>query len=243
MAQNINLYSRGRKKSTELFSARGVVLIALALTLGFGLLALTEIQRTGTLRTQIASAKTESERLTRLLKEIPTDASQSERLAAEERDIKALEIVAARLTAGVLGRAGSFTESLKGLGRATREGVWLTGIKLHQASGRLVLEGKALDAARVPLLIEALSQQPQFAGTAFAALDIKRDEAHADSGVVLFRITSQDAQPLAVLDTPKAKAAPRATAHAKSALNTMKSKPDGGAQPNGGVQPNGSSKP
>lgn len=146
----------------------------------------------------MANSKAEIERLGRLLKEVPTEDSQSDRFAAEERDIKTLEAVAARLTAGVLGRAGSFTESLKGLGRATHDGVWLTGIKLHQASGRLSLEGKALDAARVPMLIAALSQEPQFAGTAFATLDIKRDEARSDSSVVNFRITSLESQAFSV---------------------------------------------
>ncbi len=200
MAQNINLYSRSRASRPELFSVRGVVLITVALLLGFGLLGLAEMRHTTALRHQIASDKAESERLSRLLKQLPTDTNQSDQLLAEERDIKALEAVAARLTAGVLGRAGSFTETLKGLGRATREGVWLTGIKLHQASGRLTLEGKALDAARVPQLMGALGEQPEFSGTAFAALDIKREEGGQPSdAVVRFRISSLEAQALSLL--------------------------------------------
>lgn len=208
MAQNINLYSRSRQKRAELFSARGVALIAVSLVLGFGVLALAEMQHTSTLRARIAAAKAESERLARLLKQLPTETNQSDQLAAEERDVKALEAVAARLTAGVLGRSGSFTESLKGLGRALHEGVWLTGIKLHQASGRLALEGRALDAARVPRLIEALGQQPEFAGTAFAALDIKREERATPSGeaVVSFRITSLESPALSLASTPTDKA-------------------------------------
>lgn len=221
MAQNINLYQRVRKSNGAVFSSQGVVLITLSLLLGFGLLVLAEGRRTTTLRNQVAHNKAEIERLGRLLKEVPTEDTQSDRLAAEERDIKTLEVVAARLTSGVLGRAGSFTESLKGLGRATHDGVWLTGIKLHQASGRLSLEGKALDAARVPMLIAALSQEPQFAGTAFATLDIKRDEARSDSSVVNFRISSLESQAFSVPgSTPGTKAksaAPEATPAAASA--------------------------
>ena len=192
MAQNINLHSRGRKARGEVFSARGIFSIAFALVLGFGLLHWAETRRTSSLHAQAASDKTEGERLQRLLKQLPADAGQSEELAVEDRDIAALETVAARLTAGVLGRAGSFTDALKGLGRATTEGVWLTGIKLHQGSGRMALEGKALDAARVPALMAALGTQPQFAGTAFAALDIKRDETRPDDSAIHFRITSME---------------------------------------------------
>ncbi len=204
MAHNINLYSRGRKSRAEMFSARGVALITLALLLGFGLLGLSEVRHTAALHNQIASDKAESERLGRALKQLPTESNHSDQLTAEERDIKTLEAVAARLTAGVLGRAGSFTETLKGLGRATHQGVWLTGIKLHQASGRLALEGKALDAARVPALIAALGEQAEFAGTAFAALEITREEGSGSSGRtgdawVQFRITSLEAQGLSLL--------------------------------------------
>ncbi len=233
MAHNINLYSRARKSRAEMFSARGVVLIALALLLGFGLLGLSEIRHTATLRNQIASDKAESERLARALKQLPTETNQSDQLTAEERDIKALEAVAARLTAGVLGRAGSFTETLKGLGRATHEGVWLTGIKLHQASGRLTLEGKALDAARVPALMGALGEQPEFAGTAFAALDIKREEGASSSGRagdawVQFRITSLEAQALSLLGTT-AQAAVRPTSATAQAQAHITRKAGGSA--------------
>ncbi len=222
MAQNINLYNRARKSNTDLFSPQGVVLITLALLLGFGLLALSENRRTATLRNQVASHKAEIERLGRLLKEVPSDSSQSDQLTHEERDIKTLEAVAARLTSGVLGRAGSFTETLKGLGRATHDGVWLTGIKLHQASGRLSLEGKALDAARVPMLIQALSQEPQFNGTAFATLDIKREENRNDSGVVRFRITSLESQVLSVpLNTPSSTTPSNAAAAAMTPASAI----------------------
>jgi hypothetical protein len=193
MAQSINLHSRGRKASAELFSPRGIGAIAIALATGFGMLSWVETRRESALRVQTAGDRSESERLQRLLTQLPKDAGQSDQLAAEERDIAALERVAGRLTAGVLGRAGSFTDSLKGLGRATTEGVWLTGIKLNQGSGRFALEGKALDAARVPALMAALGAQPQFAGTAFAALDIKRDEMRPDDAAIRFRITSMDA--------------------------------------------------
>lgn len=169
--------------------------MSVVLCLAFGLMGLVKIRQTASLRAQITADTQESARLQKFLEETPAGVSQSEQLAAEEEDIRALEAVAARLTAGVLGRAGSFTESLKGLARATYEGVWLTGIELRQASGQLALEGRALDASRIPKLLELLGQQPQFAGTTFAALDITLEQAQADKTTVSFRITSTETQP------------------------------------------------
>lgn len=211
MAQNINLNSLSRNKRKELFTARGMVLIALALLVGQGLLGLSEKSRTTTLLARAASDNALSERLQRQLQEIPKDATQSDELLSEEGDIRALEAVAARLSAGVLGRAGSFTDALKGLGRATHEGVWLTHIKLHQGTGRIMLEGKALDAGRVPALMAALGKQSQFSGTAFAELDISHDRTQSGSRAVEFRITSTEsanrltvAQGAAPTSNPKA---------------------------------------
>lgn len=230
MAQNVNLNSRARKPRADAFSTRGIVAIAAALVVGFGLLGWVETRRASALHAQAVGDRAESERLQRLLRQIPVNGGHSERLLAEERDIAALETVAARLTAGVLGRAGSFTDSLKGLGRATTEGVWLTGIRLNQGSGRIALEGKALDAARVPALMAALGRQPQFAGTAFATLDIRRDETRSDEAVIRFRITSTETQaPLPNADRTQAAqhaspVADTAASKAGAAINAIRSR-------------------
>jgi hypothetical protein len=194
MPQHINLYAAARKPKGALVSLRGIAAMGAALVFGFVLLSWVEARRVETLRAQTAQDRADIERLTRQLKQMPNDsADNAEKISAEEREIVALETVAARLSAGMLGQSGSFTEALKGFGRATTEGVWLTGIRLAQGHGRMALEGKALDAARVPALIEALSQQPQFAGTAFATLEIKREEGKADADApIRFRITALD---------------------------------------------------
>ena len=217
MAQNINLNSRARKARADTFSARGVATIVAALLIGFGLLGWVESRRASALHAQSVGDRAEGERLQRMLRQLPASAAQSEQLLAEERDVAGLEAVSSRLTAGVLGRAGSFTDSLKGLGRATTEGIWLTGIKLNQGSGRVTLEGKALDAAHVPTLMAALGKQPQFAGTAFAALDIKRDDSRADEPVVRFRITSTDMQAAPLPAAVGARTEPIANPSAESA--------------------------
>ncbi|HRK56256.1 MAG TPA: PilN domain-containing protein [Burkholderiaceae bacterium] len=211
MAQHINLYRQHSKTRVQWFSGRGLALIGLVLSMAVGLTGLIQIRQTTALRAQIESDKRESARLQKFLAETATGLNQSERLATEEADIRALEAVATRLTAGVLGRAGSFTESLKGLARATYEGVWLTGIELHQTSGQLALEGKALDASRIPKLLAALGQQPQFAGTTFAALDITLEADQTDRSLVSFRITSTETQaPTRWNDEARTTAQPRA---------------------------------
>ena len=108
--------------------------------------------------------------------------------AATEADVVALEALAARLANGAVARAEPFIGPLRALARARADGAWLTGIRLNNASGQLVLEGKALDAARVPLLLAALQNEPRFAGTEFARIEMQ--PASEPAGAVQFRITS-----------------------------------------------------
>jgi Tfp pilus assembly protein PilN len=105
----------------------------------------------------------------------------------------ALERLAARLTGGALGRIEGFSAALTALAQASTDGVWLTGVTLDNTAGQLALEGKALDAARVPLLLAALTRQPRFNGTEFAKMELTRaDDAGraTPEGTVHFRIAT-----------------------------------------------------
>ena len=110
--------------------------------------------------------------------------------ARAEADVAAMEALAARLASGAFARTEPFTEPLRAFARARAEGVWLTGIRLNNASGQLVLEGKALDAARVPQLLAALQREPRFAGTEFARIEMQ--PAAEPAGAVQFRIASAE---------------------------------------------------
>lgn len=229
MVQHINLYAATRKPKGAQVSVRGVIAMTSALVAGFMLLTWIEVRRIESLRARTAQDQVEVDRLTRLLKQLPNDsATNAEKISTEEREVIALETIAARLSTGMLGQSGSFTDTLKGFGRATTDGVWLTGIRLAQGQGRMALEGKAVDAARVPALIDALAKQPQFAGTAFATIEIKRDDGKADTDAsIRFRITSGEASaaPQAAVSTPNSAAPVAGPAAAAAIAATRRSTP------------------
>ena len=198
MTQNINLYKRPAARERGLWSREGVAALAALVVLGAALIAFIDHRGADAARAETEHATKEAARLEQLLAQVPSAASaQSEKLNAEEREVVALETIAARLSSGALGRAGSFTEHLRALGRATADGVWLTAIKVNHATGTLTLEGKALDASRVPALIDALARQPLFAGAQFAAIEVKAEDADAaakSNSLVRFRITTGESQ-------------------------------------------------
>jgi hypothetical protein len=193
MAQNINLYAAGRKRRAPVSRAglAALVVVALAGTGGFYVL---ETNRQAQLRVAAQDTEHAADRLEKQLAAAPTATRRAQdELDAVETEVAGLEAVALRLGAGALGRTTGFTEQLRALARGSTDGVWLTGIHLDNAGAQIVLEGKALDAARVPSLIERLGRAPQFAGTTFATIELKPSDetaSRAPATLVRFRLAT-----------------------------------------------------
>jgi type IV pilus assembly PilN-like protein len=193
MAQNINLYSSGRRQRAPL-SRVGTVALAVLVVVAAGALYAMEAQRQAQMRSIAQETERTASRLEKQLAAAPNAARQAQQgLDAIEAEVIALEATAARLSAGALGRTSGFTAQLRALARGTTEGVWLTGIRFDNAGAQIALEGKALDAARVPSLIERLRRAPQFAGTTFATMELKPSEETGIRGpatLVRFRLAT-----------------------------------------------------
>jgi hypothetical protein len=179
MAQNINLYEAPHRATGSPVTPRGVMAVAALLVAALASLHWLDLQRNATLNDKLARMRSDRERMERQVNQLPASDRTDARLQKEELEVAALEGIAARLSSGALGRAGGFTEHLSALSRAGAEGVWLTGIRIDNGSRRLVLEGRALDAARVPQLFVALRGERLFEGMDFAALELKVVEAPA----------------------------------------------------------------
>jgi Tfp pilus assembly protein PilN len=193
MAQNITLYAGGRKRRL-LFSRAGVfalVVLAIATVAVFWVL---DTRRRDALRSATRDAERAAAHLEQRVAAAPKAAQRLEaELDAAEAEVTALEAVASRLGSGALGRTTGFTRPLRALARGNTEGVWLTGVHLDNRGGQIALEGKALDAARVPAFIERLRRAPQFAGTDFASIEIRPAEeagSHAPASLVRFRLAT-----------------------------------------------------
>jgi len=193
MAQNINLHSSGRRQRAPVSRAGLAALVVVALVATGGLYTL-ELQRQSQLRNAVQESERAANRLEKQLTAAPTAARQAQQeLNTIESEVVALEATAARLTAGVLGRTSGFTAQLRALARGSTEGVWLTGIRFDNAGAQIAIEGKALDAARVPALIERLRRAPQFAGTTFATIELKPSDetaSRAPASLVRFRLAT-----------------------------------------------------
>jgi Tfp pilus assembly protein PilN len=126
-----------------------------------------------TVRRDLARVQAQTERLQHAIAEVPgPDAVLADRLASEEREVQALEAVAHTLSTGGLAHTTGFVGPLQAFGRATAEGAWLTGLTLDNRRGSMMVEGRALDASRVPALLQTLKAEPYFAGTTFSAIEM-----------------------------------------------------------------------
>ena len=193
MAQNINLHASGRKRRAPVSRVGMVAFVLLAIATVGGLYTL-EMSRQAQLRTIAQDTERAASRLEKQLTAAPTAAHHAqEELNQAELEVASLEAVATRLSSGALGRTSGFTGQMRALARGTTDGLWLTGIRFDNIGAQIVLEGKSLDAARVPLLIERLRRAPQFAGTTFAAIELKPAQetgVSAPASLVYFRLAT-----------------------------------------------------
>ena len=205
---NINLLERKAPTGLASRSVRRAVLVSgSVVTLG----AAAFVVQSGALRTvrrDLARIQAQTERLQRAINEVPSpDAALADRLASEEQEVQALEAVAQTLSTGGLAHTTSFVGPLQAFGRATTDGAWLTGLTLDNRRGSMVVEGRALDASRVPALLQTLKAEPYFSGTTFSAIEMTAgtpDASAAADRVLKFRLST----PTADVEAPSQAGAP-----------------------------------
>jgi len=207
----INLFER---KAPAGFGASGVRLALLlcgsVLALG-ALLYVVQSHDLHRVRQELVRVQVQTDRLQRAVAEVPSpEVALADRLASAEHEVQALEAVAHTLSTGGLAHTTGFVGPLQAFGRATTEGVWLTGLTLDNHAGSMVVEGRALDASRIPALLQTLKAEPYFAGTTFSAIEVT---AGADSSALAadralkFRISTPAAREESQPPSPEASAA------------------------------------
>ena len=208
---NINLFER---KAPAGFAAPGVrvalVLCGSLMTLGV-LAYVLQTRDLHRVRQELVRVQVQTERLQRAVAEVPSpEVALADRLASAERDVQALEAVAHTLSTGGLAHTAGFVGPLQAFGRATTKGVWLTGLTLDNRAGSMVVEGHALDASRIPALLQTLKNEPFFAGTTFSAIEVTAGtdgSALAADRALKFRIATPAAHEEPHAPPPQASAA------------------------------------
>jgi hypothetical protein len=209
--QNINLLER--KAPTGLASprTRQAVLAGLLAVVACAAAYLVQSQELRVLRHDLERVRAQADHLQRSIAEVPNpDLALSERLSGEEAEVQDLESVAHTLSTGGLAHTTGFVPTLRAFGHTATDGVWLTGINLDNRHGSMVVEGRALDASRVPALLQTLKSEPYFAGTAFSAIEMSAGVADSPSPAeraLKFRVSTptvetEERAPLRTAGTP-----------------------------------------
>jgi Fimbrial assembly protein (PilN) len=202
MAQNINLLPTGTRRRGR-FTVVGVATMGLLLAGGIGTLQGLGAMQLRNGRAEYKSVMATVDRLEHELAVGPvTSRPRQDQLDRDEAAIAALEAVVVHLDAGALGDTLGFADRLEALARSTTAGVWLSGVRFDNRSSDLVLEGRALEAARVPVYLATLKANPLLAGTEFTKLEMSPAEdagKRSPAGTVRFKIST------AVAGSPLAK--------------------------------------
>jgi Tfp pilus assembly protein PilN len=211
---NINLLEA--KAPSGLASPRvrqAILLAGSALALGIVAFVL-QSRDLHAIQRELARVQAQTDRLQHALAEVPNpEVTLGDRLASQEREVQALEAVARTLSTGGLAHTAGFVGPLQAFGRSTTEGVWLTGLNLDNRHGSMTVEGRAVDASRVPALLQTLRAEPYFAGTTFSAIEVTSGSPASELAAeraLKFRIST----PTADAEAPRQPGAPAPAAAA-----------------------------
>lgn len=197
MQKNINLLERRRPTGWQSPALRRALLLGAALSVLVAVSYGLQRRELRLVRQELARTQSQAAHLERAMSNTPSvDAVLADRLARQEQEVQTLEALARTLATGGLAHTAGFVPTLQAFGRTTTEGVWLTGLELDNRRGAMIVEGRALDAARVPALLRRLKSDPYFAGTAFSAIELTPgapDAALAVERALSFRFSTPSA--------------------------------------------------
>lgn len=96
------------------------------------------------------------------------------------------------LTGSQPGNSQGFSRYLEGLAREDLSAVWLRHIRLGAGGQQLLLEGSTTRAADVPLYLQRLTRQQEYAGREFEHLQISRSEDNPQVIDFLIKTTHEE---------------------------------------------------
>ncbi|KAB7622644.1 PilN domain-containing protein [Alkalilimnicola sp. S0819] len=184
MNQQINLYQPILRREAKVFSSRAMLLGLLLVALGLLALSAVVEWRLRVQEAELAELEAQrqglQQRLTVLEVRFPEprrDPALERQVAAGEEELRRkrrfLEVFGAGSQAGA-----DYAAVLDGLARAAEDDLWLTRIVLD-GRGAASLQGLTLDAARLPLWMERLGEQPGLAEQRFQGLRVERLDERA----------------------------------------------------------------
>lgn len=182
MAQQINLINRNLLPHLDLFAARYVAIVALALLVVLGGIYAGVRAEAQALQGEESAAvarqtalQTELANTTKALAARKSDPALAQELTNTKAILALRQEIIQLLEGGQVGERQGYSEYFKGLARQTMEGVWLTGFAVR--GDNLELQGRLLDPSSLPDYMARLNGETAFRGKRFAALDMLGVEA------------------------------------------------------------------
>lgn len=186
--RHINLYqaefrpARVVFRASQMLTALGLLLLGMLAVHGWGVWQSRELtahvhqvrQQTETLEARLAT-------LVRPAAPAVPDAALTAEIQRLESQLAALTRLEQALRSGALGSTRGWSAHFEALARVHVPGLWLTGVHLEGGSPDLTLRGRCLDGHAPARYIALLRREPQFAGLAFASLEITAPETKAES--------------------------------------------------------------
>lgn len=201
MRQQINLYQSGLFEKKVPWSTTLMVMmlgVGVFLALLVGALCL---WRASCLESQLADAESRQtaamQRIEDYQRQYPPKTADPLLARKVERmlgDRQAWLALLQLLTSGQPGNSLGFSGHLEGLAREDLSTVWLRRIRLSAGGPNLLLEGSATRAADVPLYLQGLNRQQDYAGREFNHLQLSRSEENPQIIDFLLQ-TSQEEKP------------------------------------------------
>lgn len=174
MSQQINLYQPIFRKEQIVFSARTIVWLSAGFLVLLLLWSFLVSQRVGRLEAEHERQLQAEERAVSQLTRLQREAGPSEpspeleaRVARLEQRRETLELSLQALDRQVPAAQSRLGDRVDALARQLPEGMWLTRIELASENQQMTLRGRALAARLVPVYLQRLGEEPQFAGTGF----------------------------------------------------------------------------
>ena len=195
MKQQVNLYTddfrpRGELWTLDQLAASAVILLAALFLVSLYLnvsLGRAENERDGVAE-RVDREEAQVDTLQQELERRQEDTALRERVERLEQRVRDRRALLERADEVAQATSEGFTPYLEGLSRQSREGLWLTGIRVNLVQGRLQLQGRTLSGERVPEYLQRLREEAVFEGRRFRHFSIERDEDHEHLG---FRVSSR----------------------------------------------------
>lgn len=199
MRQQINLYQPELFEKQVPFSSRLTAMLLLGCLACALLVGVIGAWSQSSLRSELARLQVRQDTALQRLAEYqrqypprspdPALALEVERMQADRQArIALLEM----LTRKQPGNSEGFSSHLEGLAREDLSTVWLRHIRLSAGGHDLLLEGSAVRASDVPVYLQRLTRQQDYAGREFEHLQLSRSENHPQVIDFLLQTTQEE---------------------------------------------------